>query len=80
MVKGVVEGDGVRLTEAYVEEPTGERNRVNIRDLELWIQYINLVKTYNVEHHIEPPGSGADERRTPRRPRRDTYTASLGEL
>jgi hypothetical protein len=41
VVKGVVEGDWVRLTEAYVEEPTGERNRVNIRDLELWIQYIN---------------------------------------
>jgi hypothetical protein len=37
----VVEGDGVRLTEAYVEGPTGERNRVAIRDLELWIQYIN---------------------------------------
>ena len=41
VVKGVVEGDRVRLTETYVEEPTGERNRVNIRDLELWIQYIN---------------------------------------
>jgi hypothetical protein len=41
VVKGVVEGDGVRLTEAYVEGPTGERNRVNIRDLELWIQYVN---------------------------------------
>ena len=37
----VVKGDWVRLTEAYVEEPTGERHRVNIRDLELWIQYIN---------------------------------------
>jgi hypothetical protein len=41
VVKGVVEGDWMRLTEAYVEEPTGERNKVNIRDLELRIQYIS---------------------------------------
>jgi len=31
----------VRLTEAYVEDQTGVRNRVNLRDLELWIDYIN---------------------------------------
>lgn len=41
VVKGVVEGDVVRLTEAYVEDQTGVRDRVNLRDLELWIDYIN---------------------------------------
>ena len=41
VMKGVVDGDVVRLTEAYVEDQTGVRNRVNLRDLELWIDYIN---------------------------------------
>jgi len=41
VVKGIVEGDVVKLTEAYVEDQTGERSKVNLSDLELWINYVN---------------------------------------
>jgi hypothetical protein len=41
VIKGVVEGDAVRLVEAYVEDEAGGRNKVGLRDLELWLDYIN---------------------------------------
>ncbi len=41
VAKGFVEGDVVRLTEAYVEDQTGGRNKVSLSYLELWIEYIN---------------------------------------
>ncbi|MEM0483881.1 MAG: hypothetical protein QW434_04165 [Pyrobaculum sp.] len=39
VVRGAVEGDGVKLVEAYVEEG-GAKRRIDLRDLELWIEYI----------------------------------------
>ncbi|MEM0370429.1 MAG: hypothetical protein QXK71_03500 [Pyrobaculum sp.] len=38
-LKGVLEGGYVKIVEAYVEEEGGRR-RVDIRDLELWINYL----------------------------------------
>lgn len=38
-IRGVREGDVVRLVEAYVEGG-GERRRIDIGDLELWIAYV----------------------------------------
>lgn len=39
VVRGVVLGELVKFTEAYVEEGQ-DRRRVNLADLELWIEYL----------------------------------------
>lgn len=40
VIRGVVEGEYVKLVEAYVEEGGGSRRAVDIRDLELWVEYV----------------------------------------
>ncbi|RFA94327.1 hypothetical protein [Pyrobaculum aerophilum] len=40
VVRGVVQGEEVKLTDAYVEEEGGAKRRINLRDLELWVEYI----------------------------------------
>lgn len=42
-VRGIKEGDKVRLVEAYVEG-AGERRRIDLRDLELWIAYVESME------------------------------------
>ncbi len=43
VVRGVVEGGVVRLTDAYVEEEGGARRQIDIRDLELWVDYVKTL-------------------------------------
>ncbi|ABL88740.1 conserved hypothetical protein [Pyrobaculum islandicum DSM 4184] len=41
VIRGVIEGDMVKIIDAYVEDQYGYRGKIDLRDLELWIEYIN---------------------------------------